>query len=237
MSRPAPRLICSAASNWSGRGGWVTAPGGVMKAASPFCLFTSAIAAARVPGVSVLGAFLKPIWLSLIWTKLSARPGAAVAALAGLIRLERGTPPATVQSTPAPAQTMHSSTPRRLVPEGEAISGNVLSCASMSVSGKWLRGIDRGWRPFIRGRCRKSVVSPAERGSERDQLGLHLVAERVAAGRCGGHALAGIEVEAVLLALAVDVGQENGHARSQVVGPARGDAEFGALAPVGRVPE
>src|SRR4051794_13017709 len=206
-----------------------------MKAASPFCCFTSSTAWVSVPGVSGLGGFLKPIWLSLICTKQS--PLAGVAACAEPSRLERGTPPATVQSTPAPAQTMHSSTPRRLVPEGEAISGNVLSCASMSVSGKWLRGIDWGWRPFIRGRCRKSVVSPAERGSERDQLGLHLVAERVAAGRCGGHALAGIEVEAVLLALAVDVGQENGHARSQVVGPARGDAEFGALAPVGRVPE
>src|SRR4051794_3569143 len=121
-----------------------------MKAASPFCCFTRLIAWVSVPGVSGFGGFLKPIWLSLICTKLS--PLAGVAACAEPSRLDRGTPPATVQSTPAPAPTMHSRTPRRLAWEGEVISGIVLSCASISISGKWLRGIDRGWRPFIRGR-------------------------------------------------------------------------------------
>ena len=69
-----------------------------------------AIAALSVPGTSVLASLLKPIWLSLIWTKL--RP-AGSAACASSIRSERGTPPAIVQTTPVPTQAMHCSRPRR----------------------------------------------------------------------------------------------------------------------------
>ena len=43
------------------------------------------------------------------------RPGQA--ASADPMSLDRGTPPLTVQSTPAPAHTMHSSSPRRLWPD------------------------------------------------------------------------------------------------------------------------
>ncbi|MHC2817336.1 hypothetical protein ACVMBY_000896 [Bradyrhizobium huanghuaihaiense] len=45
-------------------------------------------------------------------------PGAAAVAASAesMMPSERGTPPVTVQSTPVPAQVMHSSTLRRLTP-------------------------------------------------------------------------------------------------------------------------
>ncbi len=65
-----------------------------------------------VPVTSVLAALLKPIWLSLIWTKLSPLVGGSAASAAPISR-ERGTPPAIVQSTPVPTQAMQPSRPRR----------------------------------------------------------------------------------------------------------------------------
>ena len=71
-----------------------------------------ATAAFMVAAVSGLAGLLKPIWVSLIWTKVSP----SVAAAASLSSRERGTPPLTVQSRPAPAQAMHFSAPRRSIP-------------------------------------------------------------------------------------------------------------------------
>src|SRR5450631_755808 len=77
-----------------------------------------AMASSRVPSALGLAGLSKPTWLSLICRKVRApAPGAAPWARASPTRpSERGTPPATVQRTPVPAQVMHSSTLRRLKP-------------------------------------------------------------------------------------------------------------------------
>ena len=64
---------------------------------------TLSIAVSSVARASGLAGFSKPIWLSEIWTK-EKPPSAAFAAP---MRREAGTPPATVQTTPVPAQIMH----------------------------------------------------------------------------------------------------------------------------------
>jgi hypothetical protein len=54
------------------------------------------------------------MWLSLIWTKLSSPLALVDVSLPNARELR--TPPVTVQITPVPAQAMHSSNPRRLIP-------------------------------------------------------------------------------------------------------------------------
>src|SRR4051794_37706568 len=162
-----------------------------MNAAPAFCLFTSAIASVSVPGVSALGGFLKPIWLSLICTKLRLRPAAGVAASAGLIRRERGTPPATVQSTPAPAHTMHSSTPRRLLVCWPSSAGS--GAARWSRSSVMVGSVCRG--PGMQTGARRALFSslyefPTERRAERRQRGAHEAQHR---GR--GHDVAVVTTE------------------------------------------
>ncbi len=72
------------------------------------------IASSSVPLALGLAGLSKPMWLSLICMKVS--PGASAAIAPSTRPSERGTPPATVQSRPVPAQVMHSRTLRRVVP-------------------------------------------------------------------------------------------------------------------------
>src|ERR1700736_3354129 len=73
--------------------------------------FTLEMASRSVPSASGFAALSKPIWLSLICKNVKLLGSAARAS--PIIPTEWGTPPLTVQSTPVPAQTMHSSTSRR----------------------------------------------------------------------------------------------------------------------------
>src|SRR5882672_12124770 len=73
--------------------------------------FTLATASRSVPSASGFAALSKPMWLSLICRKVNPVDSAATAS--PIIPTEWGTPPLTAQSTPVPAQTMHSSTSRR----------------------------------------------------------------------------------------------------------------------------
>src|SRR5579864_8440003 len=69
--------------------------------------------ACSVPVTSGLAGLLKPMWLSLIWTKLkSPFPPCASFPKAR----ELGTPPVMVQMTPVPAQAMQCRNPRRSIP-------------------------------------------------------------------------------------------------------------------------
>src|SRR6266478_7193095 len=73
--------------------------------------FTLATASRSVPSASGFAALSKPMWLSLICRKVNPVDSAAMAS--PIMPTEWGTPPLTAQSTPVPAQTMHSSTSRR----------------------------------------------------------------------------------------------------------------------------
>ena len=79
-------------------------------------------ASRSVPVTSVLAALLKPIWLSLIWTKLRP-PADGSAASAVPMSREPGTPPVIVQRAPVPTQAMQPRRPRRSM---------VLSCIPVS---------------------------------------------------------------------------------------------------------
>jgi RNA polymerase sigma-70 factor (ECF subfamily) len=68
--------------------------------------------ACSVPTTSGFAGLLKPIWLSLICTKVISPLGSPVCpGLPNARELSR--PPPTVQTTPVPAQAMHSRNPRR----------------------------------------------------------------------------------------------------------------------------
>ena len=69
-------------------------------------------ASSSVPSALGLAGLSKPTWLSLICMKVM--PPASAACAEPTSPSERGTPPVMVQSTPVPAQVMHSSTRRRL---------------------------------------------------------------------------------------------------------------------------
>src|SRR5690349_16293816 len=75
-----------------------------------------------VAATSRFGSFEKPMWLSLIWTKVKS-PGAedaAGAAGAGSPNVrDDSTPPLTLQTTPAPTHAMHLRKPRRSMPSGD----------------------------------------------------------------------------------------------------------------------
>src|SRR6267154_1295369 len=72
------------------------------------------MASSSVPFAFGLAGLSKPTWLSLICRNVMAAGSAACAEPTS--PSERGTPPEMVQSTPVPAQVMHSSTRRRLTP-------------------------------------------------------------------------------------------------------------------------
>ena len=84
----------------------------MMNAGFPGIAAILSTAALRVARASGLAGFSKPMWLSEIWT--NEKPPSA--ALAAPMRREDGTPPATVQTTPVPAQSMHFKDLRRLRP-------------------------------------------------------------------------------------------------------------------------
>src|SRR5271156_1039434 len=84
----------------------------IMSAGLSGIAMTLSIATLSVARASGLAGFSKPMWLSEIWTK-EKRPSAALAAP---MRREAGTPPATVQTTPVPAHSMHFKVWRRLKP-------------------------------------------------------------------------------------------------------------------------
>src|ERR1700756_3841764 len=103
-------------------------------------------ASSSVPSALGLAGLSKPTWLSLIWRK--GMPGACAAIAESTMPSERGTPPVIVQSTPVPAQVMHSSTLRRLTPSSP------WSCpliAHLLRPGIGLRGGDWGRGGFIPG--------------------------------------------------------------------------------------
>ncbi|MGY4594060.1 hypothetical protein ACVWXL_001806 [Bradyrhizobium sp. GM22.5] len=73
-------------------------------------------ASSSVPSALGLAGLSKPTWLSLIWRKVIPGAAAVAACAESMMPSERGTPPVMVQSTPVPAQVMHSNTLRRLKP-------------------------------------------------------------------------------------------------------------------------
>ena len=94
---------------------WVMSPVWIMNEGFAGIALILSMASSSVPSALGLAGLSKPTWLSLIWRKVM--PGAARAACAeSMMPSERGTPPVMVQSTPVPAQVMHSSTLRRLTP-------------------------------------------------------------------------------------------------------------------------
>src|SRR5258707_132699 len=108
-------MICSAVSNSSVFDRWVTSPVCSSIEGLVGNLAIRSSAACKVALGSGLASLLKPMWLSLIWTKVKSLPLAISAALAAPPRPSaRGTPPLTVQTMPVPAQAMHFSNPRRL---------------------------------------------------------------------------------------------------------------------------
>ena len=72
------------------------------------------MASSSVPIAFGLAGLSKPTWLSLICRNVM--PAGSAASAESTMPSERGTPPVMVQSTPVPAQVMHSSTRRRLTP-------------------------------------------------------------------------------------------------------------------------
>src|SRR5579872_591154 len=105
-------IICSASSNWSAFAVWLMSPVWIRNAALSCIAATLSIAALRVARASGLAGLAKPMWLSEIWTK--EKP--PVPAFASPMRREDGTPPATVQTTPVPAHSMHLRVCRRSSP-------------------------------------------------------------------------------------------------------------------------
>src|SRR5689334_15378061 len=71
-------------------------------------------ASSSVPSALGLAGLSNPTWLSLICRKVNPLGSAALAS--PIMPIELGTPPATVHSTPVPAQVMHSRILRRLTP-------------------------------------------------------------------------------------------------------------------------
>jgi hypothetical protein len=85
----------------------------MMKAGLAGAAVTCATASLSVPTTSGLAALSNPIWESLSWAKVS--PSASAASACPISRA-RGTPPATVQTSPVPAQAMQRRKPRRSIP-------------------------------------------------------------------------------------------------------------------------
>src|ERR1700737_2446046 len=76
-----------------------------------------AIASRSVPTTSVFAGLLKPMWLSLIWTKFMSAVAiwdefSAACANVAELRI----PPLIVQTIPVPAHAMHFRKPRRSIP-------------------------------------------------------------------------------------------------------------------------
>src|SRR6516164_1248001 len=94
---------------------WLISPVWIRKAGCVGIALILSIASVSVARGSGLGGRWKPIWLSLIWTKVSSPCGASAAAAPPIRPRVRGTPPLRVHTTPVPAQVMHFNRPRRLM--------------------------------------------------------------------------------------------------------------------------
>ena len=94
------------------------------------------IAASSVARASGLAGFEKPMWLSDTWMKEKL----ASAAFAEPMRREEGTPPATVQTIPLPAQSMHFRVCRRSSPPSAPVIIAASSKAREAPDGRETRG-------------------------------------------------------------------------------------------------
>src|SRR6185503_5932785 len=87
-------------------------------------------ASSSVPIAFGFAGLSNPTWLSLICKKVNPLGSAALAS--PIMPIELGTPPATVHSTPVPAQVMHSRILRRLtprsLPRSEVIAISLQAC-------------------------------------------------------------------------------------------------------------
>ena len=86
---------------------WRTNAGGVGNA------LTAVSASWRVRVTSLFASPVKPMCVSLIWTKLKSPPADASPAWASV--RDESTPPAEVQTTPVPTHAMHSRNPLRSI--------------------------------------------------------------------------------------------------------------------------
>src|ERR1700731_3360180 len=119
------------------------------------------MASSRVPSALGLAGLSKPTWLSLICRNV--RPAGSAACAEPTSPSERGTPPEMVQSTPVPAQVIHSRTRRRLTP-------GLLWLWSWSNSLIAFVSLDtRDWVPWTGsgGAAVYSRIFPSEGGPER----------------------------------------------------------------------
>src|ERR1700731_2278768 len=124
------------------------------------------MASSSVPMAFGLAGLSKPTWLSLICRNVSPLAGAACAS--PMMPTERGTPPATVHSTPVPAQVMHSRILRLLTPSSRCEVIPISFAALLACLGKTGEGQDlfpRGWRSPFRGHL---FATPAGRDLQMD---------------------------------------------------------------------
>src|SRR6201991_149813 len=105
-------MMRSASSNSDAFDRWLISPVWIMKDGLTGIALILPIASSSVPSAFGLAGLSKPTWLSRICRTLT--PAGSAASAEPTSPSERGTPPVTVQSTPVPAQVMHSSTRRRL---------------------------------------------------------------------------------------------------------------------------
>ena len=107
-------MMRSASSNSFTFDKCVMSPVWIMNAGFTGSALTLLIASSSVPSAFGLAGLSKPTWLSLICRNV--RGAAPCASASPTMPSERGTPPATVHTTPVPAQVMHSRTLRRFIP-------------------------------------------------------------------------------------------------------------------------
>src|SRR5215469_10249431 len=89
------------------------------------------IATCKVAVTSGFAGLSKPMWLSLIWTKVKSAPIAPSFFVLLANTRDRGTPPLRVHTRPVPAHAMHLRNPRRSTPSSLR-SCNIWSTLSFS---------------------------------------------------------------------------------------------------------
>src|SRR5206468_3510490 len=89
------------------------------------------VASWKVARTSGLASPLKPMWVSLIWTKRKS-PGEPCPLVGWASARDDRTPPATVQTSPVPAQAMHSRKPRRFRPSPADSGRDSAECSWVS---------------------------------------------------------------------------------------------------------
>ena len=106
--QPVAFSICSASSNSSSRESCETSPVWMMKSGRRGSAFTFAIASRKVARASALGGLLKPMWLSLSWTKVNGLRGRAAQRRSYRLSspIDCPIPPSNANSAPVPAHAM-----------------------------------------------------------------------------------------------------------------------------------